>query len=74
MTNVVHIDGNSDIILLHDHSILAIVDKDKELPEASSKLFYSDRHSFSLQLWFSRDCELKDGSNTCLRAQDVKEV
>lgn len=45
VTNVVHIDGNSDIILLHDHSILATVDKDKELPEPSSKLFYSDPRS-----------------------------
>jgi len=45
VTNVVHIDGNSDIILLHDHSILATLDKDKELPEPSSKLFYSDPRS-----------------------------
>jgi len=45
VTNVVHIDGNSDIILLHDHSILATLDKDKELPEPSSKIFYSDPRS-----------------------------
>jgi len=45
VTNVVHIEGNSDIILLHDHSILATVDKDKDLPEPSSKLFFSDPRS-----------------------------
>ena len=61
MTYVVHIDDKCNIILLHDHSNLATADKDKELPEASSKLFYSDRHSFS-----SQQTEFKDGSNTPL--------
>merc|ERR1712071_653499 len=37
--------GNSDLLLLHDDSTLAVIDKDKELPEPSAKLIYSDPRS-----------------------------
>ena len=43
--NVVHIAGNDDIVLLHDHSILATLDKEKEMPEPASKLMYTDPRS-----------------------------
>ena len=45
VNNVVHIAGNEDVILMHDHGILATLDKDKEMPEPSSKLFFSDPRS-----------------------------
>ena len=45
INNVVFIHGNSDLYLLHDHSVLATVDKDKEMPEPSSKLCYIDPRS-----------------------------
>merc|ERR1712025_831123 len=42
VTNVVHVEGNSDLVLMHDHNILAVLDKDKEMPEPSSKLYFTD--------------------------------
>ena len=45
VTNVVHIPDNEDLILMHDHNILATLDKDKEMPEPSSKLFFTDPRS-----------------------------
>jgi len=42
VTNVVHVAGNSDLVLMHDHNILAVLDKDKEMPEPSSKLYFTD--------------------------------
>ena len=42
VTSVVHVAESEDLVLLHDHNILAVLDKDKEMPEPSSKLFYSD--------------------------------
>ena len=42
VTNIVHIENNEDLILMNDHNILAILDKDKEMPEPSSKLFFTD--------------------------------
>merc|ERR550525_487830 len=41
VTNIVHIENNDDLILMNDHNVLAVLDKDKEMPEPSSKLFFS---------------------------------
>ena len=38
VTGVCHIRGNSDLILLHDDTTLAVIDKDKDLPEPSAKV------------------------------------
>merc|ERR1711997_1450323 len=40
--DILHLAGNPDLILLKDHEILAVLDKDKEMPEPSSKLFFTD--------------------------------
>ena len=55
VSNVVHIIGNSNIILLHNHSLLATVYKDKELPEPLSKLFLAKARVDLriVQLWIS---------------------
>lgn len=45
ITGVTHIRGNTDLILLHDDSTLAVLDKDKDLPEPHAKLLYSDPRS-----------------------------
>merc|ERR1712117_935717 len=42
VTSVVHVADNDDLILMHDHNILAVLDKDKEMPEPSSKLYFTD--------------------------------
>ena len=42
VTNIVHIENNDDLILMNDHNVLAVLDKDKEMPEPSSKLFFTD--------------------------------
>ena len=41
-TDTLIVEALTDLVLLHDHNILAVLDKDKEMPEPSSKLFYSD--------------------------------
>jgi len=45
VTGVTHIRGNDDLIMIHDDSTLAVLDKDKELPEPHAKLVYSDPRS-----------------------------
>lgn len=42
VNNIVHIADNEDLILMNDHSVLTVLDKDKEMPEPSSKLMYTD--------------------------------
>ena len=42
VTDIVHLAGNPDLILLKDHEILAVLDKDKQMPEPSSKLYFTD--------------------------------
>ena len=34
--------SNPDLILLKDHDILAVLDKDKQMPEPSNKLYFTD--------------------------------
>ena len=42
VTDILHLAGNPDLILLKDHEILAVLDKDKQMPEPSSKLYFTD--------------------------------
>ena len=42
VTDIVHLAGNPDLILLKDHEVLAVLDKDKQMPEPSSKLYFTD--------------------------------
>lgn len=41
VTQVTHVRGE-EVIMLHDDSMLAVIDKEKDLPEPNSKLFFSD--------------------------------
>ena len=45
VNNIVHLADNTDLVLMTDHSVLAVLDKDKEMPEPSSKLFFTDPRS-----------------------------
>ena len=45
VTNIVHLADNEDIVLMNDFNVLTVLDKDKEMPEPSSKLLFSDPRS-----------------------------
>jgi hypothetical protein len=45
VTGVTYSRSNPGLILLHDDSMLAVLDKDKDLPEPHAKLVYSDPRS-----------------------------
>ena len=42
VTDIVHLAGNPDLVLMKDHEVLAVLDKDKQMPEPSSKLYFTD--------------------------------
>jgi len=42
ITNIRFVSSDPDLIILHDDNTLAVIDKDKELPEPHSKIFISD--------------------------------
>ena len=42
VTDIVHLAGNPDLILMKDHEVLAVLDKEKQMPEPSSKLYFTD--------------------------------
>jgi len=45
VTGVTYLGNNPDLLLLHDDSTIAVLDKNKDLPEPSAKLMYSDPRS-----------------------------
>jgi len=42
ITNIRFVSSDPDLIILHDDNTLAVIDKDKDLPEPHSKIFISD--------------------------------
>lgn len=45
VTEVTYMGDNTDLILLHDDSTLAVIDKEKDMPEPHAKLMYTDPRS-----------------------------
>lgn len=70
VTGVTYIKEKPDLILMHDDNTIAVLDKEKDMPEPSAKLVYNDPRSTP------SDDQSQDGSSYCpsLSPSSAKEI
>jgi len=70
VTGVTYLREKPDLILMHDDSTIAVLDKEKDMPEPSAKLVYNDPRSTP------SDDQSQDGSSYCpsLSPSSTKDV
>jgi len=70
VTGVTYVKEKPDLILMHDDNTIAVLDKEKDMPEPSAKLVYNDPRSTP------SDDQSQDGSSYCpsLSPSSTKEL